>query len=264
MWFDGQADRFDDFAGLGPAAGLSIAKAVLELSGCSEGDVLLDVGAGTGAVGQHFAALPCRYLGLDRSGRMLEVFRWKLGDVPRHMLLVQADGGRPWPIRGRSLTVIFASRVVHHMQTQHVVREVLRAGRPGGCLLLGRVERDADSLPSRLRQFKRSALEEHRLRTRGGGRAVQEVVDACCARGAAALPPATVARWTRTATPRQLLTAWEEKPRLSNSAEGGELTAASRAAIVEALVECAWREFGDLDRPQEYAEEYVLQGARLP
>jgi SAM-dependent methyltransferase len=264
MWFDGRAEQFDDCAGLEPDVGRRIAVTILGLSGAADGDVILDLGTGTGAVGCHFAALPCRYLGLDQSRRMLDVFRRKLGDVPRHMLLAQADGDRPWPIRDRALTAIFASRVVHHMRASPVVEEVLRTGRPGGCLLLGRVVRDADSLPSRLQRFKRSLLAEHGLRTRGGGRAVQEVIDACCIRGAVALPRAVVSRWVRTATPRQLLAAWEEKPRLSNSAEGGELTDERRAAILDALTEQARQEFGDLDRAREFAEEYTLEGARLP
>ena len=56
------------------------------------------------------------------------------------------------PIRDRALAVVFASRVVHHLQVRHVVHEVLRVCRPGGCLLLGRVVRDAAILrPARER-----------------------------------------------------------------------------------------------------------------
>src|SRR5262249_53373098 len=156
----------------------------------------------------------------------------------------------------------FASRVVHHLRAEHFVGEVLRVCRRGGCVLLGRVARDADSLPGWLQRFKRTLLAEHGLQTGGGGRAVQGVVDACRGGGGAALPPAAAARWTRSATPRQLLAAWEEKPRLSSSTAGGELTAGQRDAIVKALTEWAEHEFGDLDRPQEFAEEYVIQGAR--
>jgi SAM-dependent methyltransferase len=264
MWFDGQADQFDDCAGPGPEMGRRIAQAILELGGATGDDVILDVGAGTGAVGRHFATLPCRYLGLDLSGPMLEVFRRKLGPPPRHVLLVRADGDRPWPVRDRALAVVFASRMVHHLLARHVVHEVLRVCRPGGCLLLGRVERDADSLPSRLRRQKRRLLADHGLRTRGGGQAVRQVLDDCCARGATALPPTTAARWGRSGTPRQLLAAWEGKPRLDSSAQGEEMSAGQRAAIVSALADWARGEFGDLDRVQEFAEEYTLQGARLP
>src|SRR5262249_730027 len=111
MWFDGQAEQFDDTSGLKPDAGRSIAQAILELGGCKNAASILDVGAGTGAIGLHFAELPCRYLGLDLSRPMLEIFRRKLEPLPPHMLLVQADSDRPWPIRDHALAVVFASRV---------------------------------------------------------------------------------------------------------------------------------------------------------
>jgi ubiquinone/menaquinone biosynthesis C-methylase UbiE len=263
MWFDGQAEQFDDFAGLEPAVGRRIAQAILELSGATGDDVILDIGTGTGAIGWHFATLPNRYLGLDLSRRMLEIFRRKLGPLPRHMLLVQTDSDRTWPIGARTVTVVFASRVVHHLEPRHFVQETQRVCRPGGCLLLGRVTRDADSLPSRLQRHKRALLAEHGFSTPGGGHAVNQVVDACCARGATALPPTTVACWTRSATPRQLLAAWEGKPRLS-SAPGKEMSPEQRAALVNALTDWARAEFGDLDRAQAFPQEYTLQGARLP
>ncbi len=264
MWFDGQANQFDDWAGLEPSTGRAVAQAVLEQSGAAADDLVLDMGPGTGAIGFHFAALPCRYLGLERSRRMLDVFRQKLGPCPPHLLLVLADGDRPWPIRDGSAAVVFASRVVHHLQARHFVQQVFRVCRPGGCLLLGRVMREADGLPSRLQRQKRALLSEQGQITRGGGQAARRVLDECTARGATDAGPVTAARWTRTATARQFLTAWEEKPRLDNSAGGEDLSAEGRAAIVKALTDWATSEFGDLDRPQEFVEEYTLLGVRLP
>src|SRR6266404_6080643 len=103
MWFDGQADRFDDTAGLAPGAGSGIARAVLELSYCTSHDVILDVGTGTGAIGLHFSALSIRYFGIDLSRSMLDLFRRKLEPMPPHMLLLQANCEHPWPIRDQSL-----------------------------------------------------------------------------------------------------------------------------------------------------------------
>jgi SAM-dependent methyltransferase len=264
MWFDGQAKQFDDSSGIEPAVGRRVAQAILDLSGATGDDLVLDIGAGTGAIGGHFATLPNRYLGLELSRGMLEIFQRKLVPLPRNMLLVQADCDRPWLIGARTVTVVFASRVVHHLKPHHFVQETQRVCRPGGCLLLGRVTRAADSLPGRLQRYKRSLLAEHGFSTPGGGQVVHQVVDACLAMGATALPPTTVARWTRSATPRELLAAWEGKPQLISGAPSKEMSAEQRAAIVNTLTGWTRAEFGDLDRAQEFAQEYTLEGARLP
>jgi hypothetical protein len=141
---------------------------------------------------------------------------------------------------------------------------VWRVCRPGGCLLLGRVTRAADSLPSRLQRHKRAVLAEHGLRGGGGGQAIQQLMADCSELGATPLASTSVARWTRTTTARQLLTTWEGKPQLMSKVQGLSLNPEERAVIVHALTEWARQEFGDLDRPEEFAEEYILQGVRLP
>src|SRR5262249_15598197 len=145
MWFDGQAEEFDNYAGLEPKAGRNIARAILNLCGCTEDDVILDVGAGTGAIGLNFAELSNRYLGMDLSRAMLEVFRRKFEPLPHHLWLLQADSDRPWPIRDHAVAVTFASRVTHHLRTQAFLHEVFRVCRSGGYLLLGQLRREADS-----------------------------------------------------------------------------------------------------------------------
>jgi ubiquinone/menaquinone biosynthesis C-methylase UbiE len=268
MKFDDQAERFDDCSGLEPAAGRAIAQSVLELTGCGANDIVLDVGAGTGAIGWHFAALACRYIGLDASPAMLAVFQRKLQTLSRGtdscLLLLQTDSDGPWPIEDQTMAVVLASRVVHLLQVDHLVQEVWRVGRPGAYLLLGRVTRDPDSLKSKLQRQKRMVLKEHGIATRSSGQAAQQVLDICLARGATPLPARTAARWARTTTARQAIAAWENKPRLSNSAEGGEMDAGLRQSVLDALTDWARQEFGDLDCPVNSTEEYTLQGVRLP
>jgi SAM-dependent methyltransferase len=264
MWFDGQAAQFEDTAGLEPAAGRSIAQAVRKLGGCTATDIILDVGAGTGTIGSHFADLRSRYIGLDRSWPMLELFRRKLAAWPQPMLLVQADGDRPWPIRDHALAAVFASRVVHHLETPHFVDEVFRVCRPGGHLLLGQVVRDANSLPSRLQRHKRNVLAEHGVGAPPAGRVIQQIAEACLLRGAHLLPSIAVAQWTRTTTAAQMLARWKEKPQLSSRTQGNALDAEQQTALVQTLTVWARREFGDLDRPQEFSETYTLQDVRLP
>lgn len=258
MWFDGQAEAFEDTAGLEPAIGRRVAEAIVELSGAGGDELIVDVGAGTGSIGRHFAALPNRYVALERSRPMLAIFQHN--PLSRKMVLAEADCDRPWPIAACSVAVVFASRVVHHLKPRHFIDETRRVCRPGGTVLLGRITRDPDSLPSRLQRQKRALLAEQGMSIGGGEQAVRKVMDDCRAMGATALQPATVARWTRSVTPRQLLENWEGKPQLTSSAAAVGMSAEQRAATVEALRNWARGEFGDLDRVHELTEEYVLQG----
>jgi hypothetical protein len=93
---------------------------------------------------------------------------------------------------------------------------------------------------------------------------VRQVIDECAARGATVLDEVTATQWTRTVTPRQLLMAWEGKPRLDSRAGGGTLDTEARALVVKALHDRAASEFGDLDRQQQYNDVYTLEGVRLP
>jgi SAM-dependent methyltransferase len=264
MWFDGQPAQFEYTAGLEPAAGRGIAQAILQLGGCSGNDIVLDVGAGTGTIGYHFADLGSRYIGLDRSWPMLESFRRKLAAWPRPMLLVQAEGNRPWPIRDHALAVVFVSRVTHHLQTLHFVREAFRVCRSGGHLLLGQVIRDGNSLPSRLSRYKRTLLAEHGVRARAVGPSIQQIAEACVRWGANPLPPIAVAKWARTTTAARMVARWKDKPQLNSSTHGNPLDAEQQADIVQSLTLWARREFGDMDGPHEFWETYTLQDVRLP
>jgi ubiquinone/menaquinone biosynthesis C-methylase UbiE len=262
MWFDGQAKDFEDSAGLDPAVGRGVAQAIVELSGATGGEVILDIGAGTGTIGRHFANSPHHYLGLELSSDMLSIFHQKVDPLPRNMLLAEVNCDRPWPVADRGVTVVFASRVVHHLNLEHFVQETQRVCRAGGCLLLGRVTRDPDSPPSRLQRYKRKLLAEHGFSIGGGEQAVRQVMEVCGAMGATALPPTTAARWIRRVTPRQLLEAWEGKPQLTSSTATEGMSAEQRAAIVHALTAWTRAELGDLDRVHEFAQDYALQGVR--
>jgi hypothetical protein len=115
-----------------------------------------------------------------------------------------------------------------------------------------------------LQRHKRALLAEHGLRTGGGGQAIQQLLADCSEHGATLLASTRVARWTRTMTARQILTTWEGKPQLMSRVQGPSLNPEDRTVVVHALNDWARQEFGDLDRPEEFTEEYTLQGVRLP
>ena len=92
--FDGQAADFDLRAGLPAGVAREIAAALVDLAPAGSG-VILDLGAGTGQIGEHLVRGRSPYVGIDVSGPMLAVFRRKLGGGGP---LVRADAGAPWPL----------------------------------------------------------------------------------------------------------------------------------------------------------------------
>lgn len=258
--FDDQADDFDRRAGVPPDQALAIAQSVLA-AGRPGGEVVFELGVGTGELGRHLAALADRYVGVDLSWPMLEVFRSKLGTggaAAGGPLLVHADGERHWPVAAATVTVVFASRAAHLLTPAHVVSEVRRVCRPGGRVVVGRVERTG--VKQVLRRRREDMLAERGIRAaRPGGRRTRELLDALATGGGRREPPRTVATWATATTAEEVLSGWEAMPTI-----GGEAVAPDvRAGVLAELRRWARSELGDLDAPGASAEQYTLEGVRL-
>ena len=269
--FDAQAGSFDGRAGLAAEVGRAVARAVGDA--LSPGEVILEIGAGTGEIGRHLAALPVRYLGVDDARAMLEVFRSKLepptplvhGDGPGDgslggtVQLVQADAEVAWPVRAGSVAAVLASRVAHLLEPDHLVQELDRVCRPGGCFLVGRVRRDPESVKSRLRREREALLRARGMAPEGGEEATRRLLRRMVAAGATELETRPVAAWTVHSSAVQVLAGWERVTAMG----GTELPAATRTEILGELRHWAVANLGDLDQPSESTEQYTLGGVRL-
>jgi SAM-dependent methyltransferase len=268
--FDGQAAQFDRRVGLPEGDCRAIAAAVIALAGAGEGDRVLEIGAGTGMIGRWFLDHPVRYVGLDRSRGMLEVFRRR--PEAGRAGLVQADGARPWPLPAGSARVIFSSRAMHLLPLAHVVDEVFRVAGPappaasggsrgpsagGGVCLLGWVERNPESVKARMSREMQRLVRERGFTPRTAGS--RRFLAACRERGAAELPRTAVARWPARHSPRQSLDSWRSKLGLG----GVVLPPGVQESVLDELEAWARRTFGDLDAESPAEETYVLEGVRL-
>jgi hypothetical protein len=255
--FDGQAPQFDRRVGLPESDCRAIAAAVIALAGAGEGDRVLEICAGTGMIGRWFLDHPVRYVGLDRSRGMLEVFRRRPG--AGRAGLVQADGARSWPLPAGSARVIFSSRAMHLLPLAHVVDEVLRVAgaAPTASCLLGWVERDAESVKARMSREMQRLVREQGFTPRTAGS--RRFLAACRERGAAELPRTAVARWPARHSPRQSLDSWRGKLGLG----GVVLPPGVQESVLDELEAWARRTFGDLDAESPAEETYVLEGVRL-
>jgi ubiquinone/menaquinone biosynthesis C-methylase UbiE len=256
--FDDQAVAFDRRAGVPSEVAADVAAAALD-DGAQpgEGEVVLEIGAGTGEVGRHLARLAGRYVGVDLSAPMLEVFRSKLAGASA-AVLVRADAERHWPVRDSSVTVVFASRVAHLLTPSHVVDEARRVCRPGGRFVVGRIERSGAKQV--LRRQRETLLADRGVpQVRSGGRRTQALLEAFADAGGVPEARRGVTSWAVTTTAREVLDSWA-----GMSAMGGEtVPTETKGEVLTDLRRWAESHLGGLDDRQTSTETYVLESVRL-
>lgn len=257
--FDGQAGFFEKRAGLPEDYCRDIANAVVEIGEIEPADLLVEVGAGTGQLGRWFGA-PLRYVGVDLSAGMLNEFSRYRDSDPANQLLIQADANVSWPLADGVAHVIFSSRTMHLLDQEHVACEVLRvASSAGATLILGRVEREPNSVRARMSKEMNERLRAHGFAGRRGERQNRKLFELCSRSGVVALEPLPVASWSTVASPRQSLDSWRSKKGLG----GLPVPDAIRAEVFRELEGWAEGVFGGLDREFESEETYVLKSLRI-
>jgi SAM-dependent methyltransferase len=256
--FDKQAPRYDARAGIPASVSLAVAQAIVAKASAGADGLVLELGAGTGEIGVHLARLPIRYVGLDASAAMLHTFRTKAAETSPS--LVVADCDRPWPLPDGSATVIFASRVIHLLQPDHVVQETMRVCRRAGLLILGRVVRDCDGITERLRRRRLELLTAVGISARQGEAGTRRVIDGCLALGGVSLGRQIVAEWTSVTTPGEIIAGWDTLSRMGSVPVDPE----TRAEILAELRHWSRAEFGDLDRLEASSTRYAIDIVRLP
>ncbi|HKV38863.1 MAG TPA: class I SAM-dependent methyltransferase [Blastocatellia bacterium] len=252
--FDRQASVFDQRAWLPVDCCRLVAGAVLEIAEVAPGDLIFEIGAGTGRIGRHFGT-PSRYLGLDLSAGMLNEYQRSDALVGDRML-VRADANEDWPLAGGVARVVFSSRTLHRLDHNHVATEVNRVASPAGAtLLIGRVKRERDSVRKRMSAEMREQLRLRGFHGRGVDHQDRELIEACLARGWEVREPISVAKWNVASNPRQSLDSWRQVQGLA----GIDVPDATRLEILADLEAWAGATFGGLDQTVESEESYVLK-----
>ena len=260
--FDHEAAAYDARSGIPPEQRSEIVRSLAALSGIAAGDVVLELGAGTGQLGACFPALGVHYVGLDASAPMLEVFerRRPAAEAPS-IRLIHANVDADWPVQSATVRAVFSSRAVHLFDLGHVVTETLRVALgPAATFTLGRVQRDRNGVRSILRREMRTMLAARGFAPRDGDREQRRVLEAFRARGATPLGPVAVATWPDRRSAMNVLDAWRQKPGLG----GCEPPVAVKAAVLADLRDWAAARFGSLEAPDAAEESYILEGVTLP
>jgi len=265
--FDPQAVDFDLRAGLPSGVARRIAAAVAELAPAPSG-MVLDLGAGTGQIGQHLAGMSgahgrSRYLGLDVSGPMLAVFRRKLGPGAAGARggLLRADAAVGWPIASGRVDLVFLSRAAHLLPLAVLVEETLRVASPEGALaVFGGVRSRPESLRVVLRREMRRLLVERGIEGRSAGEAQRRIAGALAARGGEVLPVRTAASWGVVERAGDVLAAWRAKSGLG----GRPVTPEVQDGVLRRLEDWVRERYGSLDATRDAIECYDLAAVRLP
>lgn len=259
-FFDHQAATFDERAGLPAIYCRDIARAALKIADVSAGELVVELGPGTGQIGRWLGA-PAHYLGLDLSAGMLGEFRERLGEAAGERALVRADANISWPLSDGAARLVFSSRAAHLLNHEHVAREMFRVASPSGAtLIVGRVKRDPQSMRACMARGMNERLRERGFEGRGGEKQNRRLFEACHRRGAKILEPLTVARWNSSASPGQSIESW----RSLKSLGGVQVPSQARAEILAELESWAREAFGGLDEQFESEETYVLYTACVP
>ena len=256
--FDDQATAFERRAGLPAHHCRDIASSVIEIGQVRPGDLIVEIGPGTGQLAEWFQQTSA-YVGFDLSRGMLKESERRLGHNAG--ALIQADANASWPLADRSARVIFSSRALHLLDHEHVAGEVFRmASADGATLVLGRVQRDRESVRARMAKEMIRRLREHGFEGRRGEKENQKLIDSCCRLGADDLGQRQVVRWNVSSSPRQSVESW----RCLTGLGGIKVPAETRDEILDEMEEWAKQEFGGLDREIESEEAYVLRSLRIP
>jgi ubiquinone/menaquinone biosynthesis C-methylase UbiE len=256
--FDEQATRYDARVGLPESVGTGVASEIMACAGLQTEDLVLELGVGTGEIGMHLARLSVRYLGIDNSAEMLQLFRDRLGQDAASLLL--ADASQAWPLDDHAASVVFASRVIHLLDAEHVARETLRVCRTGGWLMLGRVLREGDGVKERLRRRRLELLQQAGVGPLRGREGARRIVERLQVAGAESMGRRVVAEWSGAISPAEIIAEWTSLSRMGSVA----VDPALRQEIIAELQTWARAELGDLDQPETYRERYAIDCVRLP
>ncbi len=253
--FDRQAGSFDRRAGFPDSVCRHVSATVVEL--VPPGGWLVEIGAGTGQLARYLAtARP--YLALDLSLPMLQILRQRL-PAQRPAGGLQADARLRWPLRDGCASAVFGSRSFHRLDSERLLAEALRVGRPDGFVLLeGRLRRDHGGLRSRLRRRLHELLGQRGLEGLSPFRSWVSLLDAACREGGKVIERLLPASWPVQTTPRECLQSWRSHADLG----GLPLERETREEILRELEMWAARTLGPLDEVWDEYEQYVLRGIR--
>ena len=210
--FDQGAATTDNRVGIPTPVPQKIAEAIQCRCNASPTSRVVEIGPGTGQIGEQLLKRFSKYVGLDSSARMIERFRERVGDGP-DLRLVEANN--TWPLADASVDVVFASRAMHLIEPAHMISEFERVTRSGAALITGAVRRDPElHVGAALRREIRQRLKDSGILVPERSAAERRVFDGLLDTGnCLMIPPAEVASWDVQLLPSDIIAHWRRDAR---------------------------------------------------
>jgi putative AdoMet-dependent methyltransferase len=116
---------------------------VFDKAKATEGDLVLDIGVGTGNLAAKFLDEGCQLIGLDPSTKMLEMAEVRLQEWKDHYTMqICEDPFLEIPFTDNTFDVIVSTYSIHHItdgQKRLAVKEMKRVLKPTGVIVIGDV-----------------------------------------------------------------------------------------------------------------------------
>jgi ubiquinone/menaquinone biosynthesis C-methylase UbiE len=241
--FDAVADEFDRFRTLPDGVAKAIRRTIWDALGGAPRGRVLDLGAGTGRIGEAFIEAGDAYIGVDASARMLARFADKVanrgGAIPA---LAQADG-QALPFPPATFDAVLLIQVISGTSGwRGILSEARRVLRPGGGLVVGKAVRPPLGLDGRMREQLSRILVEAGVEMHRRGAGGEEAM-AGLAHSANRVSTGVAARWETIRSPREFLA------RHATGARFAALPQPIKDEALRRLAEWAVATFGALDSP---------------
>jgi SAM-dependent methyltransferase len=250
--FDPIAAEFDRFRALPAGVPAAVREALWSALGGEKRQWILDLGAGTGRVGEAFATAGDQYVAVDASARMLAHFAAKAGgEGTGPQRLVQADGcSLPFP--DATFDAVLLVQVVSGTPGwRRLLAEARRVLRPAGAVALGQAVGPPDSLDDRMRAQLALILAEAGVDARRPG-AGRDEARGWLGAGARRSVEVVAASWEAARSPRDFLA------RHATGARFNALPQSVRDDALRRLADWSVGAFGGLDATRVEAYAFLL------